>query len=204
MMLSDNRESELIFTGKDIYNYKFRVVEAKILERLDYPFEIDCICYYEGLSNEPNEKTGINNLIDRNIRFYLRDPSYSNNKSRPLQSKLFIGVVSEIIYLGSKELPSSYTTQHKYYYRFKLNSQLMRLSYNIAYRIYNNKSVLEVLQHLFERSRGPITVQVDFSRVQNYFPQEEYITQYKESDLEFLLRLCSRYGIYIYPKVIKA
>ena len=73
----------------------------------------------------------------------------------------------------------------------------MRLSYNRAYRIYNNKSVLEVLKHLFERSRGPITVQVDFSRIQNEFKQEDYISQYNESDLDFLLRLCSRYGIYI-------
>ena len=57
--------------------------------------------------------------------------------------------------------------------------------------------MLEVLNHLFERSRGAISVQIDFSRVQNYFPVEEYITQYNESDLDFLLRLCSRYGIYI-------
>ena len=57
--------------------------------------------------------------------------------------------------------------------------------------------MLEVLKHLFERSRGPITVQVDFSRIQNEFKQEDYISQYNESDLDFLLRLCSRYGIYI-------
>ena len=195
-MSSSNQVSELIFTGREIDNYKFRVVEARILERLDYPFEIECICYYEGISNEPNERTGVSNLIDRNIRLYLNDPSYTNNKNRPLQSKLFIGVVSEIIYLGNKELPSNYSTNNKYYYRFKLNSQLIRLSYNRAYRIYNNKSVLEVLNHLFERSRGAISVQIDFSRVQNYFPVEEYITQYNESDLD-LLRLCSRYGIYI-------
>ena len=196
-MSSSNQVSELIFTGREIDNYKFRVVEARILERLDYPFEIECICYYEGIINKPDEKTGVSNLIDRNIRLYLNDPSYTNNKNRPLQSKLFIGVVSEIIYLGNKELPSNYSTNNKYYYRFKLNSQLIRLSYNRAYRIYNNKSVLEVLNHLFERSRGAISVQIDFSRVQNYFPVEEYITQYNESDLDFLLRLCSRYGIYI-------
>ena len=197
LMSSSNQVSELVFTGREIDNYKCRVVEARILERLDYPFEIECICYYESINNEPDEKTGVSNLIDRNIRLYLNDPSYTNNKNRPLQSKLFIGVVSEIIYLGNKELPSNYSTNNKYYYRFKLNSQLIRLSYNRAYRIYNNKSVLEVLNHLFERSRGAISVQIDFSRVQNYFPVEEYITQYNESDLDFLLRLCSRYGIYI-------
>lgn len=91
LMSSSNQVSELIFTGREIDNYKFRVVEARILERLDYPFEIECICYYEGISNEPNERTGVSNLIDRNIRLYLNDPSYTNNKNRPLQSKLFIG-----------------------------------------------------------------------------------------------------------------
>ena len=189
-------KSELIFTGRDIENFKFRVVESKVVERLDYPFTADCICYYEGVTNSPYN-LGVDNLVDRNIRLYLYDPSYTNNKSRILQSKLFIGVVSEVIYLGNKELPKNFSTTNRYYYRFKLSSQLMRLSYNRAYRIYNNKSVLEVLKHLFERSRGPITVQVDFSRIQNDFPQEDYISQYNESDLEFLLRLCSRYGIYI-------
>lgn len=72
-MSSTNQLSELIFTGNDIDNYKFRVIEAKIVERLDYPFEIDCICYYEGISNEPNDQTGVRNLIDRNIRLYLND-----------------------------------------------------------------------------------------------------------------------------------
>ncbi len=189
-------KSELIFTGRDIENFKFRVVESKVVERLDYPFTADCICYYEGVTNSPYN-LGVDNLVDRNIRLYLYDPSYTNNKSRILQSKLFIGVVSEVIYLGNKELPKNFSTTNRYYYRFKLSSQLMRLSYNRAYRIYNNKSVLEVLKHLFERSRGPITVQVDFSRIQNEFKQEDYISQYNESDLDFLLRLCSRYGIYI-------
>ena len=42
-------KSELIFTGRDIENFKFRVVESKVVERLDYPFMADCICYYEGV-----------------------------------------------------------------------------------------------------------------------------------------------------------
>lgn len=191
-----NQISELVFTGSDIENYKFRVVEAKIEERLDYPYIIDCICYYEGMVNAPYN-FGVDNLVDRNIRLYLNDPSYTNNKERKLQNRLFIGVVSEVIYLGNKELPKNFSTTNRYYYRFRLSSQLMRLSYNKAYRIYNNVSVLDVLKHMFERSKGPITVQVDFSRIQNDFKQEEYITQYNESDLDFLLRLCSRYGIYI-------
>lgn len=191
-----NQISELVFTGSDIENYKFRVVEAKIEERLDYPYIIDCICYFEGPVNAPYN-FGVDNLVDRNIRLYLNDPSYTNNKARKLQSRLFIGVVSEVIYLGNKELPKNFSITNRYYYRFKLSSQLMRLSYNKAYRIYNNVSVLDVIKHMFERSKGPITVQVDFSRIQNDFKQEEYITQYNESDLDFLLRLCSRYGIYI-------
>ncbi len=191
-----NQISELVFTGSDIENYKFRVVEAKIEERLDYPYIIDCICYFEGMVNAPYN-FGVDNLVDRNIRLYLNDPSYTNNKERKLQNRLFIGVVSEVIYLGNKELPKNFSTTNRYYYRFRLSSQLMRLSYNKAYRIYNNVSVLDVLKHMFERSKGPITVQVDFSRIQNDFKQEEYITQYNESDLDFLLRLCSRYGIYI-------
>ena len=182
--MSTKQISELVFTGSDIENYKFRVVEAKIEERLDYPYLIDCICYFEDEKNAPYN-FGVDNLVDRNIRLYLNDPSYTNNKARKLQSRLFIGVVNEVIYLGNKELPKNFSTTNRYYYRFKLSSQLMRLSYNKAYRIYNNVSVLDVIKHIFERSKGPITVQLDFSRIQNEFKQEDYISQYNESDLDF-------------------
>lgn len=191
-----NRLSELLFTDEKVEKYKFRVVEAKILERLDYPYEGECICYYEGVENIPYN-IGINDLIDKNIILYLRDPSYTNNKEKQWQSRVFSGIVSEVIYLGNKELSRNFSSVNRYYYRFKFSSQLKRLGYNKAYRIYNNKSVLEVLKHIFERSRGPVTVQVNFSNIQNDFPVEEYISQYNESDLEFLLRLCSRYGIYM-------
>ena len=194
-MAAESLISELIFTGIEPA-LNFRVVEAKIVERLDYPYEIDCICYYEGVKNLPYEY-GLDTLTDNNIRLYLQDPSYTNNKERANQSRLFKGVTSQVIYLGNKELQTNISLNHKYYYRFKLNSQLIRLSYNNCFRIYNNKSVLEVLKHIFERSKGPVTMPVDFSRVQNSFKQEEYICQYNESDLDFLLRLCSRYGIYI-------
>lgn len=192
-------KSEIIFTGNDIENFRFRLVEAKVLERLDYPYEAECICYFEGESNSPYI-FGINGLIDRNVRIELKDPSYTNNKERLLHNRLFTGIVQEVIYLGNKELHKNFGTTSRYYYRFKISSQLLRLSYNSAYRIYNNVSVLDVMKHIFERSRGPITVQVDFSRIQNDFPKEEYISQYNESDLDFLLRLCSRYGIYIAEK----
>ena len=56
LMSSSNQVSELIFTGREIDNYKLRVVEARILERLDYPFEIECICYYESINNEKKKK----------------------------------------------------------------------------------------------------------------------------------------------------
>ena len=188
--------SEIVFTSREVPAHKFWIAEAKITERLDYPYHIECICYYEGVSNEPLSN-GIYGILDMNVRVYLNDPSYTNMAEKQSVTKLFKGIVKEAVYLGDKELSSNITQEHRYYYRMIISSQLMRLSYNKAYRIYNNNSVLEVLKHLFERSRGPITVQVDFSRIQNEFKQEDYISQYNESDLDFLLRLCSRYGIYI-------
>ena len=58
-------------------------------------------------------------------------------------TRLFKGIVKEAVYLGDKELSSNFTKEHRYYYRMIISSQLMRLSYNKAYRIYNNKSVLD-------------------------------------------------------------
>lgn len=187
--------SEIVFTSREVPAHKFRIAEAKITERLDYPYHIECICYYEGVSNEPLSN-GIYGILDMNVRVYLNDPSYTNMAEKQSVTKLFKGIVKEAVYLGDKELSSDFTKEHRYYYRMIISSQLMRLSYNKAYRIYNNKSVLDVLQIIYENAKGPVSIPFDFSRIQNSFKQEEYISQYNESDLEFLLRLCSNYGIY--------
>ena len=187
--------SEIVFTSREVPAHKFRMAEAKITERLDYPYHIECICYYEGVSNEPLSN-GIYGILDMNVRVYLNDPSYTNMAEKQSVTKLFKGIVKEAVYLGDKELSSNFTKEHRYYYRMIISSQLMRLSYNKAYRIYNNKSVLDVLQIIYENAKGPVSIPFDFSRIQNSFKQEEYISQYNESDLEFLLRLCSNYGIY--------
>ena len=187
--------SEIVFTSREVPAHKFRIAEAKITERLDYPYHIECICYYEGVSNEPLSN-GIYGILDMNVRVYLNDPSYTNMAEKQSVTKLFKGIVKEAVYLGDKELSSNFTKEHRYYYRMIISSQLMRLNYNKAYRIYNNKSVLDVLQIIYENAKGPVSIPFDFSRIQNSFKQEEYISQYNESDLEFLLRLCSNYGIY--------
>ena len=194
-MKSEKVLSEIVFTSREVPAHKFRIAEAKITERLDYPYHIECICYYEGVSNEPLSN-GIYGILDMNVRVYLNDPSYTNMAEKQSVTKLFKGIVKEAVYLGDKELSSNFTKEHRYYYRMIISSQLMRLSYNKAYRIYNNKSVLDVLQIIYENAKGPVSIPFDFSRIQNSFKQEEYISQYNESDLEFLLRLCSNYGIY--------
>ena len=195
IMKADKLLSEIIFTSREVPAYKFRISEAKIIERLDYPYHIECICYYEGLSNEPLSN-GIYGILDMNVRVYINDPSYTNMAEKQAFTRVFKGIVKEAVYLGDKELCSNFTKEHRYYYRMIISSQLMRLSYNKSYRIYNNKSVLDVLQIIYENAKGPVSIPFDFSRIQNSFKQEEYISQYNESDLDFLLRLCSNYGIY--------
>lgn len=194
-MQAEKKISEIVFTSREVPEYHFMITEAKIVERLDYPYHIECICYYEGLSNEPLSK-GVYGILDMNVRVYLADPSYTNMAEKQSFTKLFKGILKEFVYLGDKELSSNFTKKHRYYYRMIISSQLMRLSYNKAYRIYNNKSVLDVLQIIYENAKGLVSISFDFSRIQNSFKHEEYISQYNESDLEFLLRLCSNYGIY--------
>lgn len=194
-MGADNLVSEIVFNSRSISDLKFRITEAKIYESLDYPYHIECICYYEGMNNEPFIN-GIYGILDMYVKVYLNDPSYTNMKEKEKVTKLFKGIIKEAVYLGDKEFSGNFTKEHRHYYKMIISSQLMRLSYNKAYRIYNNKSVLDVLQKIYEYAKNSVTLQFDFSRIQNSFKQEEYITQYNESDLEFLLRLCSNYGIY--------
>ena len=194
-METNNLVSEIVFISRNIPGFKFRIAEAKIYESLDYPYHIECICYYEGINNEPF-KNGIYGILDMNVRVYLNDPSYTNMKEKQKVTKLFKGVIKEAVYLGDKEFSGNFTKEHRHYYKMIIASQMIRLNYNKAYRIYNDKSVLDVLQKVYENAKNTIATQFDFSRIQNSFKKEEYISQYNESDLEFLLRLCSNYGIY--------
>jgi type VI secretion system secreted protein VgrG len=68
------------------------------------------------------------------------------------------------------------------------------LGHNLDSRIYQAKTVPEIVQDLYDRLLGSRSRQVRSDLTKTY-PRHEYIVQFQESDLTFLKRLCEQESI---------
>ena len=80
------------------------------------------------------------------------------------------------------------------HYSIVLSSRLARLSLNRNSAIFQNQSVVSVVEEVL-RNHGFTGVDYRLMLKDNY-PTREFITQWKESDLEFIQRLLSDVGIW--------
>ena len=87
---------------------------------------------------------------------------------------------------------------YKHYFSFTLKSPLIRLSLNKANRLYTNMSVIEVIKHTLSFYKNLLEKNLDFKDLKKTYASLELITQYKESDLDFISRLAHNNGIYFY------
>jgi len=80
------------------------------------------------------------------------------------------------------------------HYQAEVVPWLWFLTRNSDCRIFQNKSVIEIIKDVFS-DRGFS----DFSdRTQGAMPKREYCVQYRESDFNFVSRLMEEYGIFYY------
>ncbi|MEX6047769.1 type VI secretion system Vgr family protein [Enterobacter hormaechei] len=86
------------------------------------------------------------------------------------------------------------TTADQSHYQVELSSRLALLSRNRQCRIFQHQSVPEVVEQVLRRHglEGP---DFDF-RLERTYPPREIITQWRETDLEFIRRILSEVGIY--------
>ncbi|MEB8027705.1 type VI secretion system tip protein VgrG [Enterobacter hormaechei] len=86
------------------------------------------------------------------------------------------------------------TTADQSHYQVELSSRLALLSRNRQCRIFQHQSVPEVVEQVLRRHglEGP---DFDF-RPERTYPPREIITQWRETDLEFIRRILSEVGIY--------
>ena len=86
------------------------------------------------------------------------------------------------------------TTADQSHYQVELSSRLALLSRNRQCRIFQHQSVPEVVEQVLRRYglEGP---DFDF-RLERTYPPREIITQWRETDLEFIRRILSEVGIY--------
>lgn len=81
-----------------------------------------------------------------------------------------------------------------YHYRLVLRPWLHALAHNRTYRIFEDKTGLDIIkQVLADHSRH-----VDYGRIGGRYRPRSYTTQYRESDFAFIARIMEREGIYYY------
>lgn len=86
------------------------------------------------------------------------------------------------------------TSRDQSHYRLTLSSRLALLGYTRQCAVYQNQSVPEVVEQVLRKHglEGP-----DFEfRLERTYPPREIITQWRETDLEFIRRILSEVGIY--------
>ncbi|QLV17113.1 type VI secretion system Vgr family protein [Enterobacter roggenkampii] len=86
------------------------------------------------------------------------------------------------------------TSRDQSHYRLTLSSRLALLGYTRQCAVYQNQSVPEVVEQVLRRHglEGP---DFDF-RLERTYPPREIITQWRETDLEFIRRILSEVGIF--------
>lgn len=75
---------------------------------------------------------------------------------------------------------------------------MIRLSLNKANRIYTHTHIIEVIKQTLGFYQDILHKEIDYSHIHFNYEEQELISQYNESDLEFITRLAHNNGIFFY------
>ncbi|EPE0990513.1 type VI secretion system Vgr family protein [Cronobacter sakazakii] len=103
-----------------------------------------------------------------------------------LSGRVVYGVITRFEWLG--------TSADQTHYAVTLASRLALLSLTRRCAVYQNLSVPELLEQIL-RAHGLEGPDFDF-RLERSYPQRELITQWRETDLEFIQRILSEVGVW--------
>lgn len=82
------------------------------------------------------------------------------------------------------------------YYRFTIAPQAELLKYRTNQRIFQNKTVTEIIQDVWAKAGfNPAGIRI---QIQTTLPSLTYCVQYQETDLHFIQRLCETHGLFYY------
>ena len=180
--------------------------------------------YRPSISEEANSQTsygfkisGLQNTIKSVFEFKCNDHAISSDynilisvKSLPLDFDKVVGKNSllsmrwgdkEFIYLHGNVKNISLintvaNTDKIAYYVLEVASPINLLHYHHQNRVFLNKTVLQVIQDVFDEHKSANMTCDIKSKTQ--FPTRDIIIQYDESDFDFIMRLMSHYGLYYY------
>lgn len=168
------------------------ITSAKITESFDEITQVECEAYYEGVQEH------LINILDENKDFFYAKLYLST----PIATKRIGGDTQVFSLVGWQLKFLDKTSSHKsinqrFFFSFVLFSSLFLLKQNISSRIFYQRSVVDVALSILSVYAPKIQKEVDCSMLQGNYPLIEYLTQYQESDLDFLRRICSNAGIFL-------
>ncbi|ELK5643055.1 hypothetical protein Q6T62_001878, partial [Campylobacter jejuni] len=203
----------------------FKITKALIKESLEELFSIECEGFFESLeqdlfslntltnaSSHPSTPTTFNFhpnvLIDQEAILSIHNP-YENNTLNfdNNEVKNYKGIITYIKYLGinhesalniNDSTSNTKQIQYKHFFSFKLQSVLIRLSLNKANRIYTYTNIIEVIKQTLGFYQDILHKEIDYSNIHFNYEEQELISQYNESDLDFITRLSHNNGIFFY------
>ncbi|MDK2093695.1 type VI secretion system Vgr family protein [Campylobacter jejuni] len=203
----------------------FKITKALIKESLEELFSIECEGFFESLeqdlfslntltnaSSHPSTPTTFNFhpnvLIDQEAILSIHNP-YENNTLNfdNNEVKNYKGIITYIKYLGinhesalniNDSTSNTKQIQYKHFFSFKLQSVLIRLSLNKANRIYTHTNTIEVIKQTLGFYQDILHKEIDYSNIHFNYEEQELISQYNESDLDFITRLSHNNGIFFY------
>ncbi len=105
-------------------------------------------------------------------------------------ARVFHGVIEQAGYLGEYR-------HGVYHYRLRLQPQIHALAYRVRSRIFQDKDVKAIVSEVLQGAGLPDEA-FEWRTEHPTYPVREYCTQYKESELAFVLRLLAEEGIFFY------
>ena len=148
-------------------------VELTAREDLSRPFSVSVTAVSSERSIQPTELVGL--------------PVCVTLRKAPHADRYFNGIVRRLAALGQAR-------RDRWTYKLEIVPRLWFLSQTMDCRIFQQKTVVEILQQIFSEHR---VSPVEF-RLYSTPPVREYTTQYDESDLVFVERLLQESGLFYF------
>ncbi len=151
--------------------------KLKVTEGISSLFEIDVELLYDEEADDDNDVTQIDiqKILGQTVAVIYHQQDETERK--------YMGMVNRFTQIGRRQRFS--------YYSVRIVPSIWRLTQIIQSRIFQRKSVPDILAEVFEG------FQVRFQLKKTYQPRN-YTVQYNESDYDFASRLMEEEGIYFY------
>ncbi len=158
-------------------SYPLSVKAFKLVESLSSPFELE-------VSLVSEEEINFDDVVGKESLLTLLGED---------QDRYLHGILRQFMQNGSKG--------RFFLYEAVVVPSLWLLSLEQDCRIFQNKKVEDIIKQVLQDA-GITSDRFDFS-LQGKYPEREYCVQYRETDLDFISRLCEEEGIFYFFKHTK-